>query len=88
MVQAFIDRINCINPILNCVVDKRFKLALNEAKEIDKLIQSRNKSESQLESETPFLGVPFTIKDCFAVEGTVQFFDLQFKLDNILFPKV
>jgi len=72
VVQAFINRIESINPILNCVVDQRFELALSEARKIDKLIQSGSKSVASIESETPFLGVPFTIKDCFAVEGLRQ----------------
>ena len=70
VVQAFIDRINTVNPIINGVVDHRFDLALEEARQIDKQIQSGNKIVKSLELETPFLGVPFTIKDCFAVKGT------------------
>jgi len=69
VVQAFIDRINTVNPIINGVVDHRFDLALEEARQIDKQIQSGNKIVKSLELETPFLGVPFTIKDCFAVKG-------------------
>lgn len=69
VVKAFIKRIKAVNPIINCVVDNRFELALEEAKSVDKLIQSGEKSQETLEQETPFLGVPFTIKDCFAVKG-------------------
>jgi fatty acid amide hydrolase 2 len=36
---------------------------------VDQLIQSGEKDEKTLELETPFLGVPFTIKDCFSVTG-------------------
>jgi fatty acid amide hydrolase 2 len=42
---------------------------LEEAQKADKLIQSGEKDEETLELETPFLGVPFTIKDCFSVAG-------------------
>ncbi len=69
VVKVFIARIKAINPIINCVVDNRFELALEEAKEIDQLIKSGKKDEKTLELETPFLGVPFTIKDCFSVKG-------------------
>nr|CAH0104196.1 unnamed protein product [Daphnia galeata] len=69
VVIAFINRIKAVNPIINCVVDNRFQLALKEAQSADKLIQSGEKDEETLELETPFLGVPFTIKDCFSVEG-------------------
>ena len=70
VVNIFIKRINDVNPMINCVVDNRFDLALEEAKKVDKLIQSGEKDEQTLELETPFLGVPFTIKDCFSVKGT------------------
>merc|ERR1712071_643745 len=35
VVRAFIDRINTVNPIINGVVDHRFDLALEEARQID-----------------------------------------------------
>ncbi|EFX90254.1 hypothetical protein DAPPUDRAFT_205366 [Daphnia pulex] len=69
VVRVFIGRIKTVNPIINCVVDNRFELALEEAKIVDQLIQSGEKDEKTLELETPFLGVPFTIKDCFSVTG-------------------
>lgn len=69
IVKLFIGRIKAVNPIINCVVDNRFELALEEARKVDQLIQSDQKDEETLELETPFLGVPFTIKDCFSVTG-------------------
>ncbi|XP_069939006.1 fatty-acid amide hydrolase 2-A isoform X2 [Cherax quadricarinatus] len=72
VVKSFIARIKEINPILNCVVDSRFDEALEEAKTVDKLIQSNSMDEKTLEETKPFLGVPFTTKDCFAVKGLRQ----------------
>ena len=72
VVKAFISRIKAVNPIINSVVDNRFELALEEARNIDEAIKSGEKDEETLEQETPFLGVPFTIKDCFSVKGTVM----------------
>ncbi|KAK4023061.1 hypothetical protein OUZ56_008496 [Daphnia magna] len=69
VVKTFIRRIKTVNPIINCVVDNRFDLALEEARKVDQLLQSGQKDEESLEIETPFLGVPFTIKDCFSVAG-------------------
>lgn len=69
VVRAFVDRIKAVNPIINCVVDERFELALQEARNVDDLVKSGAKDEATLELETPFLGVPFTIKDCFSVAG-------------------
>ena len=68
VVEAFIDRINQVNPNLNCIVDKRFEAALAEAAKVDRLI-AEAKDVDKLAEEKPFLGVPFTTKDCFAVEG-------------------
>ncbi|XP_063244064.1 fatty-acid amide hydrolase 2-A isoform X2 [Bacillus rossius redtenbacheri] len=69
VMEVFISRIKEINPILNCVVDERFEAALEEAKEVDKLIQSGTKTSAEIEKETPFLGVPFSTKDCLQVKG-------------------
>ena len=52
------------------MVDNRFEAALEEARNADRLIQSKVKDLATLERETPFLGVPFTAKDCFAVKGS------------------
>ncbi|KAJ9597825.1 hypothetical protein L9F63_011320 [Diploptera punctata] len=68
-VETFIARIKEVNPILNCVVDERFEAALQDARNVDKLIESGTKSAQELEKETPFLGVPFTTKDCLKVKG-------------------
>ena len=59
-----------INPILNCVVDNRFSQALAEARAIDaRLLAISAEARATLFEEKPFLGIPFTIKDCFEVEG-------------------
>ena len=69
VIKTFIARIKEVNPIINCVVDNCFELALDEARKVDKLIQSGTKDAATLEIELPFLGVPFTIKDTFPVKG-------------------
>ncbi|XP_059608648.1 fatty-acid amide hydrolase 2-A [Phlebotomus argentipes] len=72
VVQSFIDRINEINPVLNCVVDRRFEDALRDAAAADKLIASGEYSQSELERIKPFLGVPITTKDCISVKGMLN----------------
>ncbi|PSN54917.1 Fatty-acid amide hydrolase 2 [Blattella germanica] len=69
VVESFIARIKEVNPILNCVVDERFQDALEDARKVDKLIQSGSKSVQDIEKDTPFLGVPFSTKDCLKVTG-------------------
>ena len=40
MVTAFIERIEDVNGIINCVVDSRFSQALEEARNVDEFISS------------------------------------------------
>lgn len=69
---AFIRRTKQINPLLNCVIDERFKDALREATEVDKLIASNTYTIDQLKELKPFLGVPMSIKDSIGVKGMIQ----------------
>ena len=70
VVRAFIERIRDVNPVLNCVVDDRFGEAIAEATWIDQQLKTlSHEKRLQLQAQKPFLGVPFTTKDCFAVAG-------------------
>lgn len=69
VVQSFIERIKLVNPVLNCVIDDRFEDALEDARQVDKLINSGKFTVEEIEKETPFLGVPFTTKDCISIKG-------------------
>ncbi|XP_065342069.1 fatty-acid amide hydrolase 2-B isoform X2 [Cloeon dipterum] len=69
VVKTFISRVEEINPILNCVVDQRFEEALEEARAVDKLLATTDKTAEEIEKETPFLGVPFSTKDAIKVKG-------------------
>lgn len=71
VLNSFIDRIVEINPMLNCLVADRFHEARQEANAADELIKSGTVTEEQLAKEKPFLGVPFTTKDCIAVKGKI-----------------
>lgn len=71
VVSAFIERIRQINPLLNCVVDDRFKDAIQDAEAADKLVHSGKYTEEQLEKQFPFLGVPISTKDHLAVKGMI-----------------
>ncbi|XP_058799094.1 fatty-acid amide hydrolase 2 [Phymastichus coffea] len=73
VVKSYITRINEIQPILNCVCETRFEEALKEAKKCDELLKVLNgPSADVLAKDKPFFGVPFTTKDCIAVEGMKQ----------------
>jgi len=69
VVKAYIEQIRAVNPILNAMVCHRFDKALVEAAEVDKLLQSGNIPDDWSPEKAPFLGVPITIKEAFALEG-------------------
>lgn len=60
-----------MNSVLNAVVDLRFEEAIEEAEEVDKLLKSNAINVEEAAIKTPFLGIPFTAKECFAVKGSV-----------------
>lgn len=69
VVKAYIHRIREVNNLLNAVVDTRYEDAITEAQEVDKLLASGEKTTEELAQHTPFLGVPFTCKECIRVKG-------------------
>ncbi|KAG6444205.1 fatty-acid amide hydrolase 2-B isoform X2 [Manduca sexta] len=69
VVSAYIERCKEVNPYLNAVVEPRYEVALREARGIDKMIASTDRSPEELEKEYPLLGVPMTVKESIAVEG-------------------
>ncbi|XP_051558908.1 fatty-acid amide hydrolase 2-A isoform X1 [Myxocyprinus asiaticus] len=69
VVQAYIDRIQEVNPLINAMVKDRFSSALQEAAQVDKLIEEETGGEDVLEDRLPLLGVPITVKEAFALQG-------------------
>ncbi|XP_053554903.1 fatty-acid amide hydrolase 2 [Bombina bombina] len=69
VVQAYISRIRQVNSALNAVVCDRFEDALREAKSVDDLVSSGSENEATIREKFPFLGVPFTVKEAFALQG-------------------
>ncbi|XP_060781137.1 fatty-acid amide hydrolase 2-B [Neoarius graeffei] len=69
VVQAYIDRIQQVNPLLNAVVKDRFSAALAEAAQVDKLIAEETGGEDALADRLPLLGVPLSVKESFFLQG-------------------
>ncbi|GBN53904.1 Fatty-acid amide hydrolase 2-A, partial [Araneus ventricosus] len=69
VVQAYIDRIQEVDPCINATVDRCFQKALKEAKEADLLVASGKYTEEQLVNEKPLLGVPISVKVLLLVKG-------------------
>lgn len=47
----------------------RFDSALQEAAQVDKLIEEETGGEEVLEDRLPLLGVPLSVKESFALQG-------------------
>ncbi|XP_074480043.1 fatty-acid amide hydrolase 2-B-like isoform X1 [Sebastes fasciatus] len=69
VVQAYINRIQEVNPFLNAVTKDRFDAALQEATQVDKLIEEETGGEEVLEDRLPLLGVPLSVKGSYALQG-------------------
>lgn len=65
LVEAFIARIEAVNPRLNAVVGKRYEAARAEAR----AAEARVVSAADARELPAFLGVPCTIKEAIALEG-------------------
>uniref|UniRef100_A0A1B6DIM6 Amidase domain-containing protein n=1 Tax=Clastoptera arizonana TaxID=38151 RepID=A0A1B6DIM6_9HEMI len=72
VVRAFIIRCKEVNPLINAIVEERFTAALGEAHDVDVFILSGVKTTEEMERDTPFLGVPFTVKESNALKGMSQ----------------
>lgn len=68
-VQAYIQRIREVNPILNCIVQDRFEEAIEEAKVADLMLSSKSLTIEELQKYRPLLGVPLSVKESVAVKG-------------------
>ncbi|XP_062997953.1 fatty-acid amide hydrolase 2 [Elgaria multicarinata webbii] len=69
VIETYIERIKQVNPLINAVVKDRFEAALQEAEQVDKLLSEGHDDEEALQEKFPFLGVPITIKEAFALHG-------------------
>ena len=50
----------------------RFAAALQEASQVDKLIEEEKGGEEVLADRLPLLGVPLSVKESYALQGTVR----------------
>lgn len=64
---AYIKRIEEVNPIINAVIESRFKEALEEARWVDDLVRLLEADE--LWNKYPLLGIPISVKEPIGVKG-------------------
>lgn len=75
VLNAYIQRIEAVNGIINAVTDRRFETALEEAKQIDSDI-AEGKIDEVTWKKKPFLGVPFSTKESTACKGLLHSFGI------------
>ncbi|XP_053994795.1 fatty-acid amide hydrolase 2-A-like [Hylaeus volcanicus] len=69
IVEAYIQRIQEVNPYLNAVIEDRFEAAINDAKSCDEKLKSGEVTAAYLEKEKPLFGLPITVKESCSVAG-------------------
>lgn len=57
----------------------RFSAALQEAAQVDKLIEEETGGEDVLEDRLPLLGVPISVKESFALQGILFLINSSFQ---------
>ena len=67
--QAYINRIKAVQPIINACTDCRFDEAMADARAVDKMLEAGIKTETELADEMPLLGVPFSCKEIIGVKS-------------------
>lgn len=73
MIIAYVRRCKEVNPSINAIVEDRFDVAIQEAREIDSFLQTTI-DEAKIANEKPLLGLPVTIKESIAVQGESYIF--------------
>lgn len=68
LVDAHIERIEAVNPLINALVADRFAAARAEADDADRRLDAARR-DGGLDALPPLLGVPCTIKEFFSVQG-------------------
>uniref|UniRef100_A0A671DPL5 Fatty acid amide hydrolase 2 n=1 Tax=Rhinolophus ferrumequinum TaxID=59479 RepID=A0A671DPL5_RHIFE len=69
VIQAYINRIMDVNPLINGIVKYRFEEAKKEAHAVDTKLAEKQEDDATLEKKWPFLGVPLTVKEAFQLQG-------------------
>jgi fatty acid amide hydrolase 2 len=72
VMKTFIQRAKEVNPIINAIVCERYSEALEEAREVDRVLSLDHVPEEYSEASKPFLGVPLSVKECFALKGMLK----------------
>ncbi|XP_019647762.1 PREDICTED: fatty-acid amide hydrolase 2-like [Branchiostoma belcheri] len=69
VIKSYIDRIQHVNYIINAVVADRFEEAQEQARDIDTVLDAGDPNNLYPPDSMPLLGVPFTAKEAFAING-------------------
>ncbi|XP_042902496.1 fatty-acid amide hydrolase 2 isoform X2 [Parasteatoda tepidariorum] len=83
VMKAYVERSKEVHPVINAACDERYEDALEDARAVDRFLNSSNKSVDEIEKDTPLLGVPFTCKEAIGVKGMVQTCGIVLAKDHI-----
>lgn len=64
--RAYVQRCLDVNPLINAIVEDDFVNAIKKAKAIDQQIFDGTAPDAE---QAPFLGVPFSVKNCVLTNG-------------------
>lgn len=67
--RAYIERTRLVNRDCNFVVAEKFEEALKEARNVDRILDSNEIPQEFSYQNAPFLGVPTSVKEAFALKG-------------------
>lgn len=67
--QAYIQRVQEVNPIVNAVIADRYADAMREAQDVDSILDNKKGQGKYSAVNAPLLGVPLSVKEAFATEG-------------------
>ncbi|XP_022294098.2 fatty-acid amide hydrolase 2-like isoform X3 [Crassostrea virginica] len=72
VMRAYIERTRLVNRDCNFVVAEQFEEALKEARNVDRILDSNEIPQEFSYQNAPFLGVPTSVKEAFALKGMPQ----------------
>lgn len=71
VMECHIARVTQVAPLVSAVIADRFDAALAEAKQLDNDLDENPNDKRFSEENTPFLGVPLSVKEAFSVTGNL-----------------
>ncbi|GAB1598937.1 fatty-acid amide hydrolase 2-like isoform X1, partial [Argonauta hians] len=69
VLEAFIERSKLVNATINSICSDCYEVARQQAREVNKILEQDDIPDEYSEENSPFLGVPLSVKEAFALTG-------------------